>query len=287
MAVTTTMNMFDTLQVEDLDQQSDNGSESSIQIILDNPRELDDNEFPMLGSKQETKKPEKSVSTITGKVDSSHIVELKRERLGGSSDERTKAFVRLQDKEGIAQRLKATRPCQYVIKNGDGTFGVCYREVCTFAHSLAELQLPPCAFGDECNRRHGTKDRKTGKINPDTKCLFCHPGETSEEFYTRTGRTKPKLPATSEQSRQPKLKRSKPIEKPRPQLPDDPQIEPALKEYVENAGKQVPGHKRSKAMEGLETKSEPVIITVPKDMVIQATELAISRGLTNFQVIPL
>ncbi len=116
-------------------------------------------------------------------------------------NERTKGFHKLADKESVHMSLQGTKACRNVIRNdGQKDFGICMRDKCTFAHSLSEFKLPPCAFGDNCNRKFGTKD-KSGKIDKNNKCVFSHPRETIEQYYTRTGVSKPDLPETSEKTR--------------------------------------------------------------------------------------
>jgi hypothetical protein len=88
-------------------------------------------------------------------------------------------------------RLKCTKPCSYVLnKTEQGEYGVCTREVCTFAHSLEEFVLPQCLFGANCWYKENT-------------CAFKHPNESDMEYYERTGTEQPDLPCTSEKVRVP------------------------------------------------------------------------------------
>lgn len=111
----------------------------------------------------------------------------------------------------FATNLECTQACRFVCSKtddeGNSTFGVCYRETCTYAHSMAEFKLPQCRFGDSCNRVDGV--RKGGKFDrrPAVRCQFQHPSETVSQFYERTGRTPPSLPETSEDSRKPKTRK--------------------------------------------------------------------------------
>lgn len=93
-------------------------------------------------------------------------------------------------------RLLCTVPCHFVPRYVNksfqpyGDYGVCRRAECTFAHSLAELKLMECRFGEGCH--------KPG-------CTFLHPSESHNilGYYKRIGQAQPDLPATSEHSRKP------------------------------------------------------------------------------------
>lgn len=105
----------------------------------------------------------------------------------------------------INTALICTKPCQYVVRKESGPdqlieYGVCYREVCTFAHSLEELNAPVCAFGERCYKQ--------------IRCTFWHPeAESRDDFYKRTNKPLPDLPATSEKTRQPRpAKKKAPVE---------------------------------------------------------------------------
>lgn len=112
--------------------------------------------------------------------------------------ERSKAFERIADKNSHAKSLARTKPCFHVVpkmKNGKMSgFGVCYRLECTFAHSLEEFNIAPCAFDDECIHMN---------------CHFLHTCESVDEFYERTGLTSPNLPEVAGKHRQPSKPNSK------------------------------------------------------------------------------
>ena len=55
-------------------------------------------------------------------------------------DERTAAFNHMADKEKVAKSLTCTKACRNVTREKEtGEFGMCWRKVCTFAHSEAEM----------------------------------------------------------------------------------------------------------------------------------------------------
>jgi len=101
-------------------------------------------------------------------------------------DERSKAFEILADKEGLQKRLTKTRMC-----NSVGTDEPCkHGENCRFAHTLDELVISDCFFGNKCRF---IKIHKEKVYNKDGDCKCCphkHPQETIDEFYSRTGLTK-------------------------------------------------------------------------------------------------
>ena len=64
---------------------------------------------------------------------------------------RTLSFSQLSNTTDASTRLKATKPCSNVTtRQSDGSFGVCYRTHCTFAHSIEELSDPMCSFDENC-----------------------------------------------------------------------------------------------------------------------------------------
>lgn len=120
---------------------------------------------------------------------------------------RDAAFARLENKEEMAKSLKATKPCRNVtepqkgaLMTRDGKYGVCTREVCTFAHSLAELQDPKCSFGAGCRYIRGRRTRD-GRFDKARKCKFRHPKEDRDTYLKRIGKTLPDLPLQSYDTR--------------------------------------------------------------------------------------
>jgi len=222
---------------------------------------------------------------------------------------RTQGFSKMQDKETLAQTLTCTKACHHVLRKIDEEtgeiseeYGVCYREVCSFAHSIAELQLAECAFGDDCNRRYGFKDFKTGKTDQTRKCQFVHPGESHDEFYRRTGREKPDLPLTSEKSRCPKpsTKEQSNKDEPKKHQGEKPICQEDLSKIMTKMLKTVevkePQGQWSKPIDKSKIEAPPVtqnnscpedktiVIRVPKELAGQALEMALLRGLTDFKI---
>jgi len=127
-----------------------------------------------------------------------------RQRRQAVQQEQKKVLELLSDPAAMAARLVCTKVCIHIARQTNGEYGVCYRETCSFAHSEQELQDPPCAYGTRCVPRRNNV------------CQFRHPNETREEYYARTGKTKPDVPATSEKTRRPrpynKAPEAKPVE---------------------------------------------------------------------------
>lgn len=82
---------------------------------------------------------------------------------------RTDSFELLSDTDGMAKRLSKTKICHNLEK-----YGKCTRNVCTFAHSMGELNDPECVF-----------DAKGGCRKKN--CMFKHDKETSEGYRQRCG----------------------------------------------------------------------------------------------------
>lgn len=121
----------------------------------------------------------------TFRVATSYAEYLAYEANKTQNENRSKGFERLENQHELASTLKYTKPCRNVAKV-NGVYGVCTRPICTFAHSLTELQVPQCAFGNYCRLPN---------------CRFSHPGESKERYYERTGISVPDLPETSENTR--------------------------------------------------------------------------------------
>ena len=121
-------------------------------------------------------------------------------------DQRSKAFGMIADKEKVSKSLLRTKACRFVTDGAtsDEMYGVCYREQCSFAHSMEELQVPACQFDYKCRLQNGRIDKVSRCIIPNTECKFRHSIETIPEWLNRAHITPPKLPATSELSRKPK-----------------------------------------------------------------------------------
>lgn len=174
-------------------------------------------DFPNLGvssptpstssSKSGKSRRQRKKNTKTFTIGSSYIDEKRRNNNHGRDqhrdDPRTAAFAKMGDKEAMAKSLTRTRACKNVTNcQENGEYGVCYRDTCSFAHSLEELNDPMCGFDTTCRFRHG-RPRRGGTVDSEGKCMFRHSDETREGWLKRTGRKLPSLPSTSKKTRDP------------------------------------------------------------------------------------
>ena len=171
------------------------------------PLVLELDEFPALGTEL-TKAQEKAISA-QNKATFAATKEKTKE--AEYVDPRSASFAAMADKKKVAASLTCTKACHMVtgpytnpVEGKEPAFGVCTREVCTFAHSDEELQLPVCGFDEHCRFLHGKRDRKTGKIISGTQCRFRHSSESADEYYKRSKVDRPVLPPTSENTRKPR-----------------------------------------------------------------------------------
>lgn len=174
--------------------------------------------------------------------------------------------------------LTATRPCLNIERKLDEhgrlneEYGVCTRSYCTFAHSMAELRVPECGYGVNCNRKKGGYDRNTGKFLESLKCQFHHPDETVVQYYERTGKEKPDLPATSEKTRKPA--NSQPSRPPVTTRSRTSSMAPSEDDDSEDEIEVI-----------LEPKSKPPVdLCVPKAVAMAAIEALLAEGITKINI---
>ena len=180
-------------------------------------RKLDDEDYPVLGvtstPKTKSRKTKKNKPDVIRFVVGSSYEETRQNRrrnqnFTNGDDPRSRAFAKMEDKETVAKTLTCTRACNNVKRDSpDKEFGVCYRENCSFAHCLGELNDPMCGFDSTCRFRWG-KPQHDGTVNAKAKCMFRHSDETREDWIKRTGRTLPDLPETDEKTRKPTARKN-------------------------------------------------------------------------------
>lgn len=110
-----------------------------------------------------------------------------------------------------------TRYCENISKTGKCRHGA----KCLFAHSIDELQIPPCGYGANCI--FVTKNAETGKweSRTDTKtCQHLHPQEAKSDFLLRTNQT-------LDQKCRPSPERPLPLLERTPRPPSNFQLPPA------------------------------------------------------------
>jgi hypothetical protein len=90
---------------------------------------------------------------------------------------RKEAMNKIKNKEFTNTDLRKTKMCT--------TLGCTFGDNCNFAHSIQELQLHDCMFGDDCDHIAITPN---GVVNRGGKiCLRKHTSETLENAKNRTG----------------------------------------------------------------------------------------------------
>lgn len=193
---------------------------------------------------------------------------------------RTKAFEQMVDLSTMQKSLYRTKLCNSV--TGDQPRKCSYGHRCRFAHTVDELTVSECFFGEDCDyviysREKGRFFNKKGKT-----CMHQHPEETREDYFDRCGIELPKvqpLPAAEE----PKplgWKNELPSSpnKPRRKIDLDPQ----------RLVKPTPVPPSPSTMLELEPQVASVgtetILRVPAELAVKAMELAMSSGKTNIRV---
>ena len=248
-----------------------------------------DDEFPALGAepkkrKVQYKKPVKgSKKTFTKFVISAKSYrEERREQRQKSTDEsekRTAAFEILADKEGLEKKMTKTRMCNSVGK------GKCrHGDKCRFAHSLDELKISTCFFGAKCRFVHTVEGKLVNKGGK--KCDHKHPQESDDEFMARTGLDRYK-PVVEKPVEAPKV-----IELPKYSAAQLKKMEEERKREAERVAKSMQKPRAwASAVAGGATPApvkptplhiEPVeketVMRVPKELAMQAMELAMKSG---------
>lgn len=194
-AVSTNKNMFDTLS-EELEHQVD----ADFTLVKDkkNIKKINLEDFPTLDCVILTKEQERDIVS-SNKISCAKKVELEEPIV---TNPRTIAFNHMANKDKVAKSLSCTKACRNIQRDPEtGKFGVCYRSYCTFAHSMDELQPARCSFDLACRFKNGRIDWNTRVITPGSKCKFRHSDETIDQYYARSGMTRPDLPLTNEETR--------------------------------------------------------------------------------------
>jgi hypothetical protein len=193
-----------------------------------------------------------------------------------------------------------TRICNSVVENRKCPHG----EKCRFAHSLEELNLVPCRFGDKCKLVCFEDSYKN--VSKTTRvCKFSHPEETKINYAERVGITIPKSHVAIPQPVVPKP----PVPPAQTvvaklMIPPSPKVS-AWKNPLEikekplcksvGTGKPCPhGEKCRFRHPDINQEIKPeikpeinpdeVVITIPLCMAQQAVEMIMTKGLTNVRL---
>lgn len=168
-------------------------------------------------------------------------------------------------KDGSAS--KPTRGCKYVRKQSDGTFSKCKSSECTYAHTMEELHVPECDYGDDCNRY------------PDCKYLHSD-SESLAEFYFRTGQEAPILPSKVQPVKQTQVKA--PVVKPPTKSTTKPEVPTLGKVHVRNYSEQPKRIDLKVTVKSVPAiPSVPVISSVPTIPSLAEPQLATSSTVLN------
>ena len=198
------------------------------------------------------------------------------------TDQRANAFEILSDKEGLEKKLIKTRMCDSVVKGGKCRHG----DKCRFAHNLDELNISSCLFGDNCRFQK--------------KCSHKHPQESKDEFLTRTGLDRYKLVVEKPVVEKPVVEKpvvekpvvEKPVVEVKPKF-STPQLEKIEAEHKVKAECVVQEMKGTWATKFKPTQvipdsvkpspplalhAEETVLRVPRELAMQAIELAMKCG---------
>jgi hypothetical protein len=201
--------------------------------------------------------------------------------------QRSEAYNALSNKTELGNNLAKTRMCDSVEKKETCRHG----RGCRFAHSLEELVMRACFFKDEC--RFVRFERNKLVNNGRDICRNKHPHETENEFLERVGLCHYKTTHVPTHVPTPKVitheksmhtcdrhTTSSWATKLMASLkPSSPLLEEVLLPFEE---KQVSASPPSFEKQVLPAKE--VVLRVPKELVMQALELAIKSGNTCIRV---
>jgi hypothetical protein len=215
-----------------------------------------------------------------------------------NTDQSTKAYDILADKEKLASALVKTRMCSSIDKNEECQHG----EHCSFAHSLDELKISNCLFEQRC--RFVRMSNGALVNNGEKVCYHKHPHETKETFMSRTGLDRYK---SSPKSVEPQVAHQ---QVPQPQLaqpfwkppPPPPLFQPMFTQpmftqpmFTQPMFTQpmflqppppppLPKPLVDQQYQTNKVDDEILVIRVPKELANQALEIAMNSGKTRIQI---
>ena len=219
------------------------------------------------------------------------------------------AYDVLADKEKLASSLHKTRMCNSLHTNEPCQ----HEDKCRFAHSLDELKISDCLFGQRCRFVRMSNGELINTDNTTKVCTHKHQHESTESFMRRTGLDRYKCtqrpvlqkvvvhPAPPFSPSQPppplsswtqRLTVEQPtVEQPTVEQPtvEQPTVEQPTVEQptVEQPTVEQPTFEQHKIV----TKQERVdsdqilVIRVPKQLASQALEIAIKSGKSSVQIV--
>jgi hypothetical protein len=190
--------------------------------------------------------------------------------------QRAEAYNALSSKTELGVNLAKTRMCNSVEKNETCRHG----EKCRFAHSLKELVTRNCFFKGECR----FVKFENGKLvnNGRNICRNKHPHESQDEFIERVGlahyKTREDVPiCVPIRVQAPKIVSEKSTASTSSWAST---LKASLKPDVESSCPLLV----EKPVHSLLLEKKEVVLRVPRELVMQALELAIKSGNTSIRV---
>ena len=178
--------------------------------------------------------------------------------------QRAEAYNTLSNKTELGNNLAKTRMCDSVKEKKTCRHG----KACRFAHSLEELVTRDCFFKNECRFVRFERDKLVN--NGRDICRNKHPHETENEFIERVGLAHYKTTHVPTHVQQPKV-----VTLEKSTTSWDTTLKASLKNTPRLEEKQVLLSS---------PPQEEVVLRVPRELVMQALELAIKSGNTSIRV---
>jgi len=193
--------------------------------------------------------------------------------------QRAEAYNALSSKTELGVNLAKTRMCNSVEKNETCRHG----EKCRFAHSLEELVTRNCFFKGECR----FVKFENGKLvnNGRDICRNKHPHESQDEFIERVGlahyKTREDVPiCVPIRVQAPKIVSEKSTASTSSWAST---LKASLKQPT-SCSLVAPVDKPLLEVQSLPLEKKEVVLRVPRELVMQALELAIKSGNTSIRV---
>jgi hypothetical protein len=218
---------------------------------------------------------------------------------------RTEAYVLLANKQQLGEKLNKTRMCNSVDKDEPCAHG----ESCRFAHSLSELKISECLFGDNCRFIRVWNHKIIN--NGEKICNHKHPQETVDSFFSRVGLDRynnrsqqpvvhiaPPLPPQPVVHIAPPLPQQpvvhiapplpqQPVVHIAPPLPQQPVVHiapPLPPQPVVHIAQQTVDDTTRRQPVNTKSPDQVLIIRVPKELAAQALEIAMRSGKSSIQI---
>ena len=191
------------------------------------------------------------------------------------SNQRSMAMRTLSNRDTTKRNLEKTRMCKAVGRNEPCPHG----PTCRFAHSIDELQMSDCLFGDECRYVRLVN----GKLCNDPTVGFCghkHKAETRDEFINRVVR--PHRPSLGEGP-----SRAGKGDSPRLRLDIPQQPNPWTTSKTTTPPLPPPPEVNTNHFQTIPKRAEvchETVLRVPLKLAIPAMELALQSGKRNIRV---